>query len=96
MPPKAEKGAAKKQSRVGANSIKMLQRIYRAKKAPHKTTGNVATQVEAMLKSGKAVGAKGPKDFSAKNRKSERPQRDADDFIRVQGRQRGIDVSDVL
>ena len=97
-PPKEEqKGARKKrQSRTGDDSLKLLQRTYRAKRTPRRAAGDVVRQAEQML-AGKAHSHKKPGDFSKGKRKNDRPQRDAaDEFVRIQGRQRGIDITDML
>ncbi len=105
-PPKETTGAAKKsKSRIGANSIKTLQRNYRINKQSTRSRNkNVVSQVEQMLKPSKS--AKGDGDFQSLKRKSgkgegdtakrARASREANEYARIQGAQRGINIADML
>ena len=92
------------------NALQMLQRNYRKSRQPNTPAGNVAQRVEQMLKSGKAVGHKGDDDFKSNKRSIDgkgpakkgqrnndggRTTRDWHDYINIQARQRGIDISDM-
>ena len=98
-------GAAKK-SRTGINSIKLLQRTYKAKRQSNKSrTKEAVNQVAQMLKSNKAAPAKGGGDFHTHKRKGKgegdtakraRASREANEYMRIQGAQRGINISDML
>ena len=90
------------------NALQLLQRNYRTSRQRITPAGNTARQVEEMLKSGKAVGRKGndsPETVKAGKRaatgktpagkKARITGRDFVDYINVQARQRGIDISDM-
>ena len=106
-PPKERKGATKKsQSRTGTNSIKILQRNYRVdKQSTRGRNKNVVNQVDQMLKSSKSAPSKGDGDFNTHKRKGKgegneakraRASRDANEYMRVQAAQRGINIADML
>ena len=106
-PSKETSGAAKKsQNRIGANSIKILQRNYRnSKQSTRGRNKSMVNQVEQMLKSSKSAPAKGDRDFHTHKRKGKgegnaakraRASRDANEYMRTQGAQRGINIADML
>ena len=105
-PPKEPpKGADRKRNRIG-DSIRLLQQNYRAKRQSTKGRNkNAVNQAEQMLKSGKSAGGtkRGAADFSSHTGKGEgdtakraRAGREANEYARIQGAQRGIDISDML
>mgnify|MGYP002807878047 CR=1 FL=1 len=106
-PPKETTGAAKKsESRTGDNSIKILQRNYGAKRQSIRSRAkDVVNQVDQMLRSKKAMPVKGGGDFHTHKRKGKgegnaakraRAEREANEYMRIQGAQRGIDIADML
>ena len=81
----------------------MLQRNYRVNKQSRRVK-NVVNQVEQMLKPNKTE--KGAGDFNTHKRKAgngegetakrARASREANEYARIQGAQRGINIADML